>query len=86
MSRSVQESSKTKFDQLPDCAFVRLETLVSEGLIPFSSATLWRKCKNRTFPPPIKISIGVTAWRLGDLRKWHRDPTGYKSINAGSRA
>ena len=86
MSRFIQESSKTKFDQLPDCAFVRLETMVREGLIPFSSATLWRKCKNRTFPPPIKISTGVTAWRLGDLRKWYRDPTGYKSINVGSGA
>ena len=85
MSRFIQESSKTKFDQLPDCAFVRLETMVREGLIPFSSATLWRKCKNRTFPPPIKISTGVTAWRLGDLRKWFRDPIGYKSSNAGSK-
>ena len=32
------------------------------GLLPFSSATLWRKVKAGTFPRPVKLADKVTAW------------------------
>ena len=59
-----------EFDRLPDSAFVRLYTLMKWGLLPFSASTLWRKCQNGQFPKPIKISPGITAWRVGDIRKY----------------
>ena len=40
------------------------------GIVPFSSATLWRKVKNSEFPAPIKLSERVTAWRVEDVRAW----------------
>lgn len=39
-------------------------------LVPISHATWWRYVKTGKAPKPIKISAGVTAWRVGDLRAW----------------
>ena len=33
------------------------------GIVPFSSATLWRKVKTGAFPSPVKLSERVTAFR-----------------------
>jgi hypothetical protein len=40
------------------------------GLVPFSSATLWRKVKAGAFPAPVKLSERVTAWRAADVKAW----------------
>jgi predicted DNA-binding transcriptional regulator AlpA len=49
--------------------FLRQSDLI--GLVvPFSAATLWRKVKKGTFPTPIKISEGVTAWRQENVQAW----------------
>ena len=54
---------------LPTIGFVRQAQLVPH-IIPFSPATLWRKVKAGTFPAPVKLSAGVTAWRVEDVRAW----------------
>lgn len=60
----------TEFDTLPDSALIRQSQLLA-GIIPFKSATLWRKVKAGQFPKPIRLTEGrVTAWRVGDVRKW----------------
>lgn len=65
------------FDGLPDGAFVREAQLVKNrrrpevpAPLPFSPQTLWRKVKAGSFPKPVKLSEGVTAWRVGDVRSW----------------
>lgn len=40
------------------------------GMVPFSSATLWRKVKSGEFPAPVKLSDRVTAWRAQDVHAW----------------
>jgi predicted DNA-binding transcriptional regulator AlpA len=69
------EPSISIFDALPDSAFVRESQLVQNprrpefpALLPFSSATLWRKVAAGTFPKPIKLSKRITAWRVADVR------------------
>ncbi len=57
------------FSDLPDEALIRPKHLLQLKLVPFSATTLWRKCRLREFPQPIKVSAGVTAWRLGDIRQ-----------------
>lgn len=67
----------TSFDALPDSAFLRESQLVQSSKrpetpapLPFSAPTLWRKVKNGTFPKPVKLSERITAWKVGDVRKW----------------
>lgn len=59
-----------QYDTLPDSALIRQRQLLA-GLVPFSSATLWRRIKADQFPKPIKLDGGhITAWRWGDVRQW----------------
>ncbi len=59
----------TTFDDLPGDGYVRQSDLIPSP-IPFSSATLWRKVKNKTFPAPVKLGERITAWRVSDIRAW----------------
>lgn len=72
-------SKQTQTGQLPETGYVRQSQLIP-GIIPFSSATLWRKVKNRTFPAPVKLSARVTAWDVKAIRDW------MQSCAAGSAA
>ena len=67
-------STARKFDELPAIGFVRQSQLIP-AIVPFSSATLWRKVKAGTFPAPVKLSARVTAWRVEDVREWMRSRT-----------
>lgn len=42
----------------------------SPPIIPWSSATLWRKVAAKEFVAPVKLSAGVTAWRVEAIRQW----------------
>ena len=77
-----QEASISIFDAMSDSAFVRESQLVKNprrpafpALLPFSSATLWRKVAAGTFPKPIKLSKRVTAWRVADVRSFILAPS-----------
>ncbi|MGX1322108.1 prophage regulatory protein [Bradyrhizobium sp. USDA 377] len=52
--------------------FIRQRQLLEGGYVPFSHATLWRKVADKTFPAPVKLSAGVTAWREKDVLEWQR--------------
>ncbi len=67
-------STSREFDGLPAIGFVRQSRLIP-SIVPFSSATLWRKVKAGTFPAPVKLSARVTAWRVEDVREWVRSRT-----------
>ena len=61
--------TKSNFDNLPDSGYITQRKLIPD-VVPFSSATLWRKCKAGHFPRPVKLSERVTAWRVGDIRQF----------------
>jgi predicted DNA-binding transcriptional regulator AlpA len=46
---------------------------------PISPASLWRKVKNGSFPKPVKLSEGITAFKNLDLAEWEKDPLNYKA-------
>ena len=54
---------------LSTIGYVRQAQLLA-SVLPFSAATLWRKVKAQTFPAPVKLSAGITAWRVEDVRAW----------------
>ena len=60
----------TSFDLLPDVALIQLRPLMNFKVVPYSATTIWRKCRNGEFPSPIKVSAGITAWRVGDIRNY----------------
>lgn len=68
--------TQTSIGHLPATGYVRKTDLVGRpskgirGLIPFSPTTLWRKVRAGEFPAPVKLSAGVTAWRVEDIREW----------------
>ncbi len=70
--RSVPESAAMpralrNFDTLPKAANVRLPVVCA--LFACSPATVWRRVKSGALPAPRKLSEGVTAWNVGELRK-----------------
>jgi prophage regulatory protein len=57
---------------LPAVGYVRQSQLIPT-IVPFSSATLWRRVNSGGFPRPVKLSERVTAWRVEDIRAWMHD-------------
>lgn len=53
---------------LPDVGFLRQPQVLA--VVPISKSTLWRRIQQRSFPEPVKLSPGVTAWRVEDIRAW----------------
>ncbi len=86
MTKRILRQYGVDFESLPDEALVRLAWLIAVGILPFSPATLWRHVAAGKFPTPIKISPGVTAWRVGSLREWLKDPVGYRVNREQERA
>jgi predicted DNA-binding transcriptional regulator AlpA len=66
----MRTSTHTTFDDLPDVALIQMRPLINFKVIPYSATTIWRKCRSGEFPSPIKVSAGITAWRVGDIREY----------------
>lgn len=66
------------FDALSDNALIRASQLIRNPKHPerpvplqISLSTLRRfSVPGGTFPLPVRVSKGVTAWRVGDIRAW----------------
>jgi len=80
-----QPNSRVTFEALPDQALVRLQFLIAWSVIPFSTSTLWRKCRSGEFPAPVRVSNQITAWRVGDIRGWLKDPGNFTTNTAGQK-
>lgn len=61
--------SHTTQKGLPATGYIRQSSLIP-GIVPVSSATLWRWVKELKFPAPVKLGENTTAWRCEDVRKW----------------
>lgn len=48
---------------------IRVPTVAA--MLSVSRSTVWRWSKFKSeFPRPIKISTGVTAWKLSEIQEW----------------
>lgn len=50
--------------------YVRLKAVL--GIVPVSSATIWRGVRDGSFPRPVKLSARITAWNLEAIEAWDR--------------
>ncbi len=71
----MNQAQPSNFDELPESALIRLASIVPSNqnphpLVAVSKSTWWRLVRARKAPQPVKLSAGVTAWRVGDLREW----------------
>lgn len=55
------------FDQLPDSAHVRIDTVAS--LFACSHSTIWRSVRAGRLPRPVRHLGRTTAWNVGQLRE-----------------
>jgi len=53
----------------PALQFARRDVVLTKWF-PGSSATLYRRIKDGTFPAPVRIGPGIAAWRVPDLEAW----------------
>ena len=61
--------------KLPQSQYIRQSQLIP-FIVPFSSATLWRKVKTKEFPAPVKLSERITAWKVADVKEWLESKAG----------
>jgi len=63
-----KEALKLPFS-FPETGYIRLNALIGPGRpLPVGKSTLWNWVKAGKFPSPVKLSRGVTAWRVEDVR------------------
>ncbi|SDQ33840.1 MULTISPECIES: AlpA family transcriptional regulator [Nitrosospira] len=62
-------NNNSNFGKLPASGYIRQSQLIP-AIVPFSSATLWRKVKTKEFPAPVKLSARITAWDVNSIRSW----------------
>ncbi len=73
------QSLPSWFDKLSDSALIKLDRIVrtrnnAEPLIDASRSTWWRWVAAGTAPEPVRLTTGTTLWRVGDLRRFLKDP------------
>lgn len=65
------------FDDRPAGSLIRAADLVRDpqnpnrpSVLDISLSTLWRYVAAGTFPQPVRLSVGVVAWKIGEVRAW----------------
>ncbi len=51
--------------------FIRMRALIAR--IPVSRSTIHLWIQKRMFPTSVKLSPGVTAWRIADIERWEAE-------------
>jgi len=54
--------------------FIRMSQLATTpkkaGRLPLHPNTIWRMCKEKRFPQPVKIGVNSTAWVMAEVEAW----------------
>lgn len=71
---------------LPETGFLRLSQIIGNpkakppipAIIPVGKTTFWLGVKTGLYPKPVKLSPGVTAWRVEEIRAFIEKAGGNK--------
>lgn len=47
---------------------IRLKEL--KIIVGYSSTSIWRRCKEGSFPKAVRIGPSAVAWRLSEVKEW----------------
>ena len=67
------------YSSLPAEAVLRLPDVLA--LVGLSRASVYAKIAEHRFPAPIKLTSHASGWRMGDIRAWLANPTGWPLSN-----
>ena len=67
------------YSSLPAEAVLRLPDVLA--LVGLSRASVYAKVAEHRFPAPIKLTQHASGWRIGDIRVWLSNPTGWPHSN-----
>lgn len=75
MQQAQRTTQQTQLSSNLDGIVAHLPALVREkqlrtDFVKIAHGTLWDWVAKSTFPPPVKLSSGVTAWKRSDLQAW----------------
>lgn len=56
-----------QFDDLPDCAIVRVN--VALAITGIGRASWWNGVRDGKYPPSVALGPHMVGWRVGDLRQ-----------------
>lgn len=65
-TQSALPDALATFDTQPDAAHVRDKVVA--GLLGCSVPTVWRMAKDGRLPKPVKLSLRITGWNVGQIR------------------
>lgn len=71
--------SSRDLTNLPPEAILRLPEVIA--MVQLSRASIYAQAAQRSFPQPIKLTAHASGWRLGDIRAWLANPTGWTPSN-----
>lgn len=74
-----KERVSPDYSRLPADAVLRLPDVLA--LVGLSRASVYAMVGERRFPAPIKLTRHASAWRMGEIRTWLADPTGWPCTN-----
>ncbi len=83
MNHRESKSKTTKvicFDELSNDAFITVTEAINLNVSPGSRATTYRAIKAQKYPAPRKFGNTHGRLKVGDIRLWAKDPTGYAQI------
>lgn len=76
-SKNREAPSAKSFDDLPDCALIRIKDVLE--LIPLSSSAWWEGVRFGRYPKGFKLGAKTTVWRVGDIRAFLADLQGERA-------
>lgn len=62
----------------PQTALAILRRKQVEREVGLSRTTIYRRIKDGTFPPPVKLGLGSVGWRIADIDLFLTNPAGYR--------
>lgn len=77
-----KERQAPEYAILPEDALLRIYDVLP--LVGLSRASVYAKVAESRFPAPIKLTRHASGWRMGDIRAWLADPTGWSPAGVAS--
>jgi prophage regulatory protein len=69
------------FDALPADAILRLPDVIR--VTGLSRSSVYEKARRGQFPKSVRISERVIGWRIGEVRRWLREPLSWCELAQG---